>query len=61
MDENLVLPDAPTGITETSAQDGRKGGVTAIYDAAGLRLDRMQRGLNIIRYGDGSTRKVWMR
>ena len=31
------------------------------YDLNGRRLARMQRGLNIVRYADGSTRKVMVK
>lgn len=35
--------------------------LVTIYDTAGVRLDRLQRGINIVRYSDGSTRKIMMR
>jgi len=34
--------------------------VTGIYNAAGVRLERMQRGLNILRTADGTARKVFV-
>ena len=49
------------GITGLINQKAEGQVVIAIYDTAGIRLDRLQRGLNIVRYSDGSTRKIMMR
>ena len=45
-----------TGINEKPSVAERKE--TAIYNMNGIRINKMQRGLNIIRYSDGTTKKV---
>ena len=49
----------PDGILDVEA--GEEVKEVARYDAQGRRLQGAQRGLNIIRYSDGSTRKVVVR
>ena len=39
-------------------QDGEQGEPVAVYGPDGQRRNRMQRGVNIVRYADGTTRKV---
>ena len=51
----LRLPEMD-GIWNADA-DG-VAGAAAVYDLTGRRLDRLSRGVNIIRYPDGSARKV---
>lgn len=46
----------PTGINGISSTQGKK--VAAIYSASGARLADMQKGLNIVKYTDGTTAKV---
>lgn len=45
-----------TGINETGNTAERRE--TAVYNMNGIRINKMQRGLNIIRYSDGTTKKV---
>ena len=47
-----------TGIEETYAEDGQKTIEEGIYDLSGRKLERMQKGINIVRQKDGTTRKV---
>lgn len=46
----------PTGINGISSTQGKK--VAAVYNASGARLTDMQKGLNIVKYTDGTTAKV---
>lgn len=46
----------PTGINGISSTQDKK--VAAIYSASGARLSDMQKGLNIVKYTDGTTAKV---
>lgn len=48
-----------TGITTLTPS--RESHVTAIYNTQGQRLPRTQRGINILRYDDGTTRKIIIR
>lgn len=41
-----------------TSDDEASDGVEAIYDLSGRRITKMQRGVNIVRYTDGTTRKV---
>lgn len=62
MDENLLLDEEePTGIEEIVADDGCRGRVVGIYNAAGVSIIHPQHGINIVRYEDGSIRKVRVR
>ena len=55
------LVDEPTGIATVSGDALPQGGVMGIYSANGMRLNRPCKGLNIIRYADGTTQKVYVR
>ena len=46
----------PTGINGISSTQDKK--VAAIYSASGAKLADMQKGLNIVKYTDGTTAKV---
>ena len=46
--------DTPSLMAEDRKADG-------IYDMSGRRVEKLQRGINIIRYSDGSTRKVMVK
>ena len=46
----------PTGINGISSTQDKK--VAAIYSASGAKLSDMQKGLNIVKYTDGTTAKV---
>lgn len=60
---------AATGYAETGIKDVRpnnpsgdsNGSVTGIYNANGMKMNDLQSGVNIIRYKDGSARKILMK
>jgi hypothetical protein len=45
-----------TGIDENVVDVENK--VVGIYDANGRKLNEMRNGLNIVKYSDGSTKKI---
>lgn len=45
----------------TVGDDSRQAGVAAIYTPAGVRSDRLVKGVNIVVYDDGTTRKLMVR
>ncbi len=49
-----------TGIDTVDA-DAPKPDIEGCYDLSGRKIDTMQYGINIIRYTDGTTRKVFVR
>lgn len=49
-----------TGIATVDA-DASKPDIEGCYDLNGRKIDTMQHGINIIRYTDGTTRKVFVR
>lgn len=53
----LVGSDVITGAGIGDVTEGERE-VSVIYGITGVRLDSMQPGVNIIRYTDGTTRKV---
>ena len=55
-----VVVSTTTGIRNINEQDNAIA-VTGIYTVDGKRLDKMQRGLNIVRMSDGTTRKIVVR
>lgn len=55
-----LTDDIPTGIAVAVTADKRPTPV-AIFSADGVRRDKMEPGVNIIRLSDGSTRKVVIR
>lgn len=58
-EQTFTAPDSATGIESVEA-DGEVR-VTGIYDISGRPRQTKQRGLNIIRYSDGTTRTVVVR
>ena len=48
----------PTAISTTPRADTLSAGNTVIYDLNGRQLSQPQRGVNIVRMSDGSTRKI---
>ncbi len=50
----------PTGIVSVDTEEGA-GEIQGIYNINGMRLNAPQRGINIIRYKNGSTKKVIIR
>lgn len=59
----LVLndDDDPTGLNNAAAEDYTLKQISAIYDSAGHRLQSPKKGINIFRYADGSTQKVYIK
>jgi hypothetical protein len=57
MDENLLLEEQPSGIVDKS-YGNHQGNAIGIYNTAGIKQGRPRKGVNIVRYDDGSTRKV---
>ena len=47
-----------TAITEAKAE---ATGIVEFYSISGARLDALQQGINIVRYGDGTVRKVFVK
>ena len=54
--EVTIVPDNTTGISEVVTSGDAT--VKAIYTPDGRQLQKMQRGLNIVKMSDGTTRKV---
>lgn len=52
----VISHEVPTGVKEIPVVDGRE--VKAIYNVAGQQLSKMQPGVNIILFTDGTTAKV---
>ena len=52
-----ILPIPPTGIGNNTAVEPET--IDAIYNLEGKRIKGTQRGLNIIRMSDGTTKKVF--
>ena len=57
------LPDSPFVISATTADgihevSGDSDGATEIFTTSGIRQQQLQRGINIIRSSDGTTKKV---
>ena len=47
----------PTSVAGVKANDGASQ-VKDIYSLGGQKLDKLQRGINVVRMSDGSTRKI---
>ena len=57
-----VDPASITGISElTTDENSRTAAAEGIYSLNGMRLQQMQRGINIVRNSDGTTKKVIMK
>ena len=54
-----TLPPTATAIQQLSQEANRA--ITGIYNAAGNRIQNVQKGLNIIKYADGTARKVMIK
>ncbi len=48
----------PTGIEELTIDNKQLTVEEGVYDLSGRKLNKMQKGINIIRFSDGSTKKV---
>ena len=53
-----IIPTEVTDINTITMDDGRNVEIKETYDTSGRKAARLQRGLNIIKLGDGTTRKV---
>lgn len=51
----------PTSVRGIATEASSEGAVMQIYSLSGARLSSMQKGLNILRLTDGSSRKVYVR
>lgn len=65
IDVNNEVPSSDAKVTISLDETSGIGGITtattgaaAIYNASGMKIDKMQRGLNIVRQADGTVRKV---
>lgn len=54
---NFVYAD-PTGINSVNADSKNTGKVSAIYNLRGEQLSQLQKGVNIVRYADGTAKKI---
>jgi len=50
-----------TGIKDVETSNGKTVAISQIYSLNGVRQNSLQRGINIVRYTDGSVRKVVMK
>lgn len=53
-----IVSNDPTGVSEVKTNDGKEAVEVARYNAAGQQINGQQSGLNIVKYSDGTTRKV---
>ena len=58
---NLYYLGRATGIDTADIDTATSGTPVAFYTLGGQRLDRPQRGINLVRMSDGTTRKVFLR
>lgn len=49
----------PSGIREVSSADGSS--VCSVFDVSGRRLDSPTKGINIVRFSDGQTKKIFIK
>lgn len=61
--QSMVIGIMPPSGTETaiSQPEIEERVIEKIFNANGIQTDRLQRGMNIIRYTDGTTRKIMVR
>lgn len=61
--QSMVIGIMPPSSTETaiSQPEAEERVIEKIFNANGIQTDRLQRGMNIIRYTDGTTRKIMVR
>ena len=53
-----IVIKSPTGIISVASDIDKD---TKIYDISGSQLNTLQKGVNIIRYSDGTTKKVMIK
>lgn len=57
-----VTATEPTGINDIIQNDGESTKtVSSIYNASGIRLEQTQPGFNVIKYSDGSSKKIFVK
>lgn len=61
--QSMVIGIMPQTGTDTAVTlpEAAERVVEKIFNANGIRTDRLQRGINIVRYSDGTTRKIVVR
>lgn len=59
--QSMVIGIMPPSDTNTSITTATEQTIVGIYNVNGVQIEGMQRGLNIIKYSDGTTRKVIVR
>ena len=55
---NIVDDIEPTGIVNVSSDDESSARVVSYYNSKGQRIAQPQSGVNIVRYSDGTSRKI---
>ena len=60
-EEQSFTTDFETGIISVPETDVKTADIVGYYDISGRRLPNKQRGINIIRYSDGTSRKLFIR
>lgn len=59
--ESFYTDEAPTGIDSVTDDTPQAQHPAGIYDLQGRKLTKLQRGVNIVRGADGSSRKVYVK
>lgn len=61
-DDPIVITPKPNPNAGTvSAIESNQATVTCIYDLSGRQIRSLAKGLNIVKYSDGSVKKIWER
>lgn len=55
-ENQTFITDVSSGIITISGDDGETA--VAIYDVCGRKIDSLRKGINIVRYSDGTIRKI---
>lgn len=61
VEQIFTTGDDPTGIESVKTDTGSHSYTAGIYDLNGRKLDSPQRGVNIIRFEDGTVKKILMK
>lgn len=61
VEQIFTTGDDPTGIESVKTDTGSRSYTAGIYDLNGRKLDSPQRGVNIIRFEDGTVKKILMK
>lgn len=54
-----IMP--PSDINSTITSESVEQAIVAIYNASGVQMDGMQKGMNIVKYSDGTIKKIIVR